>query len=70
MAVNGQLDRAATSIPLNIAEGNGKYKQWRDMIEYKTKVEHSIRQLTDSMLILFSSDFSGRIVLWFLAAPR
>ncbi|MEI8139182.1 MAG: four helix bundle protein [bacterium] len=25
LAVHGQLDRAATSIPLNIAEGNGKY---------------------------------------------
>jgi len=25
MAVHGQMDRAATSIPLNIAEGNGKY---------------------------------------------
>jgi len=25
LAVYGQLDRAATSIPLNIAEGNGKY---------------------------------------------
>lgn len=25
MAVHGQLDRASTSIPLNIAEGNGKY---------------------------------------------
>ena len=26
MAVRGQLDRAATAIPLNIAEGNGKYQ--------------------------------------------
>ncbi|MCE9613295.1 MAG: four helix bundle protein [Lentisphaerae bacterium] len=25
LAVHGQLDRASTSIPLNIAEGNGKY---------------------------------------------
>jgi four helix bundle protein len=25
LAVHGQLDRAATSIPLNIAEGNGKF---------------------------------------------
>ncbi len=25
LAVRGQLDRASTSIPLNIAEGNGKY---------------------------------------------
>ena len=25
MAVHNQLDRASTSIPLNIAEGNGKY---------------------------------------------
>jgi len=25
MAVHNQFDRAATSIPLNIAEGNGKY---------------------------------------------
>ena len=25
MAVQGQLDRASTSIPLNLAEGNGKY---------------------------------------------
>ena len=25
LAVAGQLDRASTSIPLNIAEGNGKY---------------------------------------------
>lgn len=26
-AIYGQLDRAATSIPLNIAEGNGKYTE-------------------------------------------
>ncbi len=25
MAVHNQLDRASTSIPLNIAEGNGKF---------------------------------------------
>ena len=25
LAVSGQLDRAATSMPLNIAEGNGKH---------------------------------------------
>jgi four helix bundle protein len=25
MAVHGQLDRASTSVPLNIAEGNGKF---------------------------------------------
>jgi four helix bundle protein len=25
LAVTGQLDRASTSIPLNIAEGNGKF---------------------------------------------
>ena len=25
LAIHGQLDRASTSIPLNIAEGNGKY---------------------------------------------
>ena len=25
LAVHNQLDRASTSIPLNIAEGNGKY---------------------------------------------
>ena len=25
LAVHGQLDRASTSIPLNIADGNGKY---------------------------------------------
>jgi four helix bundle protein len=25
LAAHGQLDRASTSIPLNIAEGNGKY---------------------------------------------
>ena len=25
LAVGGQLDRASTSVPLNIAEGNGKY---------------------------------------------
>ena len=25
LAVHGQLDRASTSIPLNIAEGNGKF---------------------------------------------
>ena len=27
LAVRGQLDRASTSIPLNIAEGNGKYTE-------------------------------------------
>ena len=27
LAVHNQLDRAATSIPLNIAEGNGKFTQ-------------------------------------------
>ena len=27
IAVDGQLDRASTAIPLNIAEGNGKFTQ-------------------------------------------
>lgn len=27
LAVNGQLDRASTSLPLNIAEGNGKFTE-------------------------------------------
>ncbi|MFH0881270.1 MAG: four helix bundle protein, partial [Lentisphaerota bacterium] len=27
LAVHNQLDRASTSIPLNIAEGNGKYTE-------------------------------------------
>ena len=27
LAVHGQLDRASASIPLNIAEGNGKHTQ-------------------------------------------
>ncbi|PWU21079.1 MAG: four helix bundle protein [Verrucomicrobia bacterium] len=26
LSVHGQLDRASTSIPLNLAEGNGRYK--------------------------------------------
>ena len=44
-AVKDQLDRASTSIPLNIAEGNGKFSGHADLLKegeasYLAQVEH------------------------------
>ncbi len=67
-AVYDQLDRASTSIPLNIAEGNGKFSK-KDRCRYFKQrfriedVEEGKKQLIGivSMLIGLISTFSDRL---------
>ena len=49
-AAKDQLDRASTSIPLNIAQGNGKFSERADVLgedEATYLIEHSHKQEHD-----------------------
>ena len=57
--VKDQLDRASTSIPLNIAEGNGKYAP-KDRCRFNFGTLHSSRRSYDQRSIVASSGEKAR----------
>ena len=55
-AMTSQIKRAATSIPLNIAEGYGKMEMGKEVLRYLSMARGSSAEL--EVLLEFSKDFA------------
>jgi hypothetical protein len=65
-AVKDQLDRASNSLPLNIAEGNGKFSKlivlafWKSLVVQRWSVLHASMCLRCESLLLLNGSFLPR----------
>ena len=62
-AVKDQLDRASTSIPLNIAEGNGKFAI-KDRCRFLDFARGSALECADCLDVLVAKKLSDQAAVW------